>query len=324
MALQVVCRTRTRLQRSFPHEIRPENLSPPRRHPAADRLHPTDLPPGQPAGYGAFPHPFCDSLQPPPPLRVAAAILSPQSTLHTSDRLAEYLSEELGRPVELVQQATYAETNELIRTGQVDLAFICTGAYVQGQQEFGMDLLAVPQVGGATTYQSYIIVPADSPARRWEDLRGTVFAFTDPLSLSGYMAALALLKANGETPEGFFARTLFTYSHDNSVRAVAEGWVDGAAVDNLVYQALLEQDAFYRDRTRVLWESEPFGAPPVVAPQGLDPDLRARLRAALLGMDRSREGREVLALLGVDRFLPGDESLYESARGVLDAVGGLK
>lgn len=261
----------------------------------------------------------------PPPLRVAvAAILSPQSTLHTYDRLAEYLSEQLGRPVELVQRATYAETNELVRTRQVDLAFICTGAYVRGRQEFGMDLLAVPQVGGQTTYQSYIIIPADSPARQWEDLRGTTFAFTDPLSLSGYMAALALLKSGGETPEEFFSRTLFTYSHDNSVRAVAEGWVDGAAVDSLVYRALLEQDAFYRERTRVLWESEPFGAPPAVAPLGLDPDLRAQLRAVLLGMDRSREGQEVLALLGVDRFVPGDEGLYDSAQAVLDAVGGLK
>lgn len=255
-------------------------------------------------------------------MRVAvAAILSPQSTIHTYDRLAEYLSAALDRPVELVQRATYAETNELIRTRQVDLAFICTGAYVRGQREFGMDLLVVPQVGGKTTYQSYIIVPANSPAQQWEDLRGSVFAFTDPLSLSGYLAPLALLKSGSETPEGFFSRTLFTYSHDNSVRAVAEGWVDGAAVDSLVYEALLEQDPFYRDRTRVLWESEPFGVPPVVAPRGLDPDLRGHLRAVLLEMDRSREGREVLALLGVDRFVPGDESLYDSAREVLDAVG---
>lgn len=260
-----------------------------------------------------------------PPLRVAvAAILSPQSTLHTYDRLAAYLADRLGRPVELVQRATYAETNELIRTRQVDLAFICTGAYVRGQREFGMDLLAVPQVGGKTTYQSYLIVPSDSAAQHWEDLRGGVFAFTDPLSLSGYMAVLALLQSGGETPEGFFSRTLFTYSHDNSVRAVAEGWVDGAAVDSLVYQALLEQDPFYRARTRVLWESEPFGAPPVVAPPGLDPDLRARLRAVLLEMDRDREGREVLALLGLDRFVPGDDRLYDSARKVLEAVGGLK
>lgn len=56
----------------------------------------------------------------PPALRVAvAAILSPQSTLHLYDRLAGHLADRLERPVELVQRATYAETNELIRTGQV-------------------------------------------------------------------------------------------------------------------------------------------------------------------------------------------------------------
>ncbi|MGC9082175.1 MAG: phosphate/phosphite/phosphonate ABC transporter substrate-binding protein [Anaerolineae bacterium] len=260
-----------------------------------------------------------------PALRVAvAAILSPQSTLPLYDRLAEYLADRLDRPVELVQRATYAETNELLRTGQVDLAFICTGAYVRGQQEFGMDLLAVPQVGGKTTYQSYLIVPAESPARRWEDLRGGVFAFTDPLSLSGYLAVLALLRSAGENPEAFFARTLFTYSHDHSVRAVAEGWVDGAAVDSLVYEALREREPLYRERTRVVWESEPFGAPPVVAPLGIDPNLRAQLRQVLLEMDRTPEGREVLGLLGVDRFVPGDDRLYDSARETMRAAGGPK
>lgn len=263
----------------------------------------------------------------PSPLTVkvaVAAILSPQSTFYTYNRLADYLAEKLGRPVELIQRATYAETNELIRTRQVDLAFICTGAYIRGQREFEMDLLAVPEIGGKTTYHSYIIVPSDSPAHNWEDLRGKVFAFVDPLSLSGYMAVLALLKSRGEKPEQFFSRTLFTYSHDNSIRAVAEGWVDGAAVDSLVYEALAKQDPFYRDRMRIIWKSEPFGAPPVVAPHGLDPVLRAKLRAVLLDMDRSREGREILTLLGVDRFVPGDDRLYDSAREVLNLVGGLK
>jgi len=253
-----------------------------------------------------------------------AAILSPQSTLYTYERLADYLAEKLGRPVELIQRATYAETNELIRTRQVDMAFICTGAYIRGQREFEMDLLAVPEINGKTTYQSYIIVPSTSSVHYWEDLRGKVFAFTDPLSLSGYMAVLALLKSKGENPGQFFSRTLFTYSHDNSIRAVAEGWVDGAAVDSLVYEALTKQDLFYQNRVRVIWKSEPFGSPPVVAPRGLDPALRMKLRSILLEMDQDKKGREILALLGVDRFVPGDDRLYDSARDVLNVIGGLK
>ncbi|MGQ9553859.1 MAG: PhnD/SsuA/transferrin family substrate-binding protein, partial [Anaerolineae bacterium] len=119
-----------------------------------------------------------------PALRLAvAAILSPQSTAHDYKGLIAYLSNKLGRPLRLVQGSTYAETNEMLRTGQVDLGFLCTGAYVQGQRDFDMELLVIPQVNGEPVYRSYIVVRAGSSAQRWQDLRGGVFAFTDPLSL---------------------------------------------------------------------------------------------------------------------------------------------
>lgn len=256
-------------------------------------------------------------------LRVAvAAILSPQTTSRSYDPLLAYLAERIGRPVELVQRSTYAETNELVRTGQVDLAFVCTGAYVRGEQEFGMELVAVPEINGQPTYQSYIIVPAASPARSLEDLRQGVFAFTDPLSLSGYLVPLYALSTQGTSPNLFFARTLFTYSHENSVRAVAEGWVDGAAVDSLVYDAMVTQNRLYGEQSRIIWRSDPYGAPPAVVHPGLDPALKERLREALLTMGEDEAGRQALAALGVDRFVPGEEKWYDSARVVLEAVGG--
>jgi phosphonate transport system substrate-binding protein len=260
-----------------------------------------------------------------PPLRVAvAAMLSPQTTTRDYDRLIAYLENRLDRPVELVQRSTYAETNELLRTRQVDLAFVCTGAYVRGERDFGMELLTVPQVRGEITYRSYLIVPADSPAGGLEDLRERVFAFTDPLSLSGYMAPVYLLRSNGASPDDFFARTLFTYSHDNSIQAVAEGWADGAAVDSLVYDALVGQNPFYGETTRVIWRSQPYGAPPAVVHPDLDADMRERLRSLLLRMDKEEEGAEALAALGADSFVLADDHLYDSARAVLDAVGDLE
>jgi len=257
-----------------------------------------------------------------PPLRMAvAAILSPQTTTHDYGRLVAYLEHRLDRPVELIQRGTYAETNELIRTRQVDLAFVCTGAYVQGERDFGLEVLVVPQVAGETSYRSYLIVPADSSAQRLEDLRGGVFAFTDPFSLSGYLVSLYALQLIGETPDTFFGRTLFTYSHDNSIRAVMEGWVDGAAVDSLVYDALTTQDPAYRERTRVIWRSETFGAPPVVVHPGLHPEVKEQWRRLFLEMDQDVEGRYALLPLGVERFVAADSRLYDSARAVLAAVG---
>lgn len=110
------------------------------------------------------------------PLRLAiAAVISPKGTLESYSPLLQYLETKLNRPVELIQRRTYLEVNDLIEHGEVDLAFVCTSAYVQGHDTFGMELLAAPQVEGKTTYNSYLIIPADSKAQSMSVLRGEVY-----------------------------------------------------------------------------------------------------------------------------------------------------
>ena len=53
-----------------------------------------------------------------------AAVLSPEGTVGSYAKLADYIGETLGRPVELVQRRTYAEMNTLIDAGEVDIAFV--------------------------------------------------------------------------------------------------------------------------------------------------------------------------------------------------------
>src|SRR3972149_2809606 len=100
------------------------------------------------------------------PLRVAvAAVISPKGTAESYQPLLDYLSDKLDRPVELVQRRTYGEINDLIESGYVDVAFVCTSAYLAGHDQFGMELLAAPQVDGQTVYYSVLIVSSDSPAQ---------------------------------------------------------------------------------------------------------------------------------------------------------------
>ena len=257
-----------------------------------------------------------------PPLRVAiAAVISPKGTVESYAPFLDYLARRTGRPVELVQRQTYAEVNNLVRDGDVDLALVCTGAYVQGHDAFGMELLAAPQVGGETVYYSYIIVPADSPAQSLADLRGKTFAFTDPLSNSGRLMPVYLLWQMGETPESFFEQTIYTYSHDNSINAVAEGLVDGAAVDSLVYEYALSRDPGLADRVRVVARSEPSGMPPVVVPPGLDEAQKAALREVLLTMHQDEAGRAALDELLIEQFVPIEDRAYDSVREALEKVG---
>lgn len=255
------------------------------------------------------------------PLRVAvAAVISPKGTVEGYQPLLDFLSARLDRPIELVQRRTYAEVNDLIESGEVDLAFVCTSAYVDGHDKFGMELLAAPQVDGATVYFSLLIVPADSPAQAMADLRGKVFAFTDPMSNTGRNYPTYLVQQLGQTPETFFARTFFTYSHDDAIRAVADGLADGAAVDSLVYDFAVAREPALGQKTRVIHRSEPFGIPPVVVGPQVRPQLKAELQDALLSMAETAAGRRSLAAAGLERFVLIDDSAYDSARALLQAV----
>lgn len=257
------------------------------------------------------------------PLRVAvAAVLSPKATFDIYAPMLDYLSQHLDRPVELLQRSTYAEINELIRTGQADVAFVCGGAFIEGERENYMELLAAPRVNGETIYHAYIIVPVASNAQSLADLRGQRFAFTDPLSNSGRLYLTYVLDQQGETPESFFNETIFTYSHDNSVRAVADGIVDGASVDSLVYNYLASHDPAITDATRILMTSHPFGIPPVVVHPDLDPDLKAQLRDALLSMNQDTQGRQALTSLHIDGFAIVDSTLYDSIRAMAAPLRG--
>ena len=268
------------------------------------------------------PLPTVPAEQPGQPLNVAiAAVISPKETLASYRELLDYLGTRLGRPIRLVQRSTYAEVNELVRTGEVDLAFICTWAYVDGKANFGMKLLAAPQVEGQAVYYSYLLVPATSPAKSMADLRDGVFAFTDPLSTTGRLVPVYWVWQEGEKPADFFRKQFFTYSHDRAVLAVADGLVDGAAVDHLVYDAMVLRDPSLKEKVRVIQKSEPIGTPPVVVGPGLDEATRRQLEKLFLEFHETPEGAAILEVLRIERFVILPDSAYDPIRRMLEKVG---
>ncbi|OGO22806.1 MAG: hypothetical protein A2144_07770 [Chloroflexi bacterium RBG_16_50_9] len=255
-------------------------------------------------------------------LRVAiAGVISPSMTLEYYQELLQHMGRALGMEVSLVLKPSYAEINDLVRGGRVEVAFVCSLAYCEGYHDFGMELLVAPQVSGDTVYYSYLIVPRDSPATGLEDLRGRSFAFSDPLSNSGYLVPTYQLSLLEEKPASFFGRYTFTYSHDNSIAAVAAKLVDGAAVDSLVYDQLVKKDPGLASNTRVIARWGPYGIPPVVVNPNLDQDLKNQLKEFFLSLHESEEGQAILKGLAIDKFVLLDHDAYASLMEMKEKVG---
>jgi phosphonate transport system substrate-binding protein len=229
--------------------------------------------------------------------------------------LLEYLGRKTGYEVVEVPAKSYADYNAKLKSGEIDISFVCSGPYVTGHDEFGLELLVQPQAYGKSTYNSYIIVPARSPARTLRDLKGKTFAFTDPQSNTGCLVPTYLLtKDEGIPPERFFSKLVFTGSHDGAIAGVAFNFVDGAAVDSLIWEYANAADPSLTARTRILLVSQPFGIPPVAVRPYADPRVKEAIRKTLLSMHEDEEGKKILAGMVIDRFLPADDRSFDSIR----------
>ena len=248
-------------------------------------------------------------------LKVAvAAMISPKETFTYYRQFIDYLGNQLGREIQLVQRKTYGEINTLFGKGEIDLGFICSGPYAAGSENHGFEALALPQVRGSNFYQSYLIVHKDSRFQKLEDLRGGIFALTDPESNTGRLVPVYWLLQQGETPDTFFKKSIYTYSHDNSILAVAKNLVDAAAVDGHIWEYYNLRNPGNTSKTRIIKKSEPFGNPPVVVSSYLPTKLKESIRQLLFSMHQNSDGKKILTELMIDRFIAPEEAWYDPIR----------
>jgi phosphonate transport system substrate-binding protein len=242
------------------------------------------------------------------------SMITPQEGYHYYRQLFDHIADRMGVRVRALDPGSYTEVNRMLAEGEVDAAFVCGGPYVEGHKSFGLDLIAAPIINGEASYYSNLIVPADSPARTLEDLRGRTFAFTDPLSNSGMLVPASELDKLGESPETFFSSFLYTYAHDRSIQAVADQMVSGAAVDSLIWDYLAAIHPELTSKVKVIDRFGPYGTPPVVTRPDLDPATKARLQEVLLNTHLHPRGKAILQGMHIERFVAIEDSRYDSIR----------
>lgn len=259
--------------------------------------------------------------QPSPVLRFSvASIQSPRATYSAYTRLFDRMGRMLRIPIAFEQRRTYREVNDLLISGDLDAALLCTGGYLdlENRAHGAFEVVAVPVLDGEASYESLVIVPGSSDARDIRDLRGKRFAYTDEISFSGRLYTLHLLRTLGADPYRFFGSVAYTGSHDRSVLAVANGLVDGAAVHGTVLARMEERDPSLEWRIRIVHRSRHLGGMPVVVSNRVAAGVRARLREVLLALDRDPEAAATLRLLRFERFAVASPRLYAEAAEFLE------
>lgn len=255
-----------------------------------------------------------------PPLRFG---MTP-AIVHDQHRLikewGDYLAARIGQPVEIVSRDRYSDTLEMLGQDKLDAAWLSDYPYIMVRRK--VRLLAVPVHRGKPSYQGYLIVPArDKTTRSLLQLRGTVFAYADPISHTGYLIPRQELAQAGQRSNTFFRKTFFTWGHRNSVEAVAAGLADASFVDSYVWDSLQKIAPDLTAQTRIVSRSTEYAFPPIVTRGSLPSEAFRRLQAALLGMSGDPAGRQLLEKLYLDGFVQGRPELYDPVEALIHALG---
>lgn len=223
-------------------------------------------------------------------------------------RWQKYLEKSLDRPVMFIQRRSYADVLELLMDEQLTAAWLCGYPYVRYQKS--LTLIAVPRYQGAPLYSAYIITgPSSTNVTQFEGLRSKVFAYSDPLSNSGFLYTKAQLQSINEKDNDFFRKS-FTFGHQNVIAAVSEGLADAGSVDGYVWDSLASMSPELTQSTHILMRSGKFGFPPFVAHVNSPESDKQLIRRALMDMENNQEGQQLLRELNLDGFIKGHSSLY--------------
>ena len=169
----------------------------------------------------------------------------------------------------------------------------------------GAPVYDVPGCAGPT-YRSMIIVRRDDPASSIAALRGRRAIINDWDSQSGFSALRATVApyAGGAR---FFSEVLVSGDHRNSLRLVADGVADVAAIDAVCWALAERHDPAPVAKLRVLTLSPQAPSLPFITASSADRKLREALLDAL-----RREIDDGQPLYRIATFLMGVEAVEDS------------
>jgi phosphate/phosphite/phosphonate ABC transporter binding protein len=231
--------------------------------------------------------------------------------------LLDYLEAELQRPLELVIVDNYEDLSDSLLQGKVDMAALSAYSYIRAKRKVeSLRLLATPTTAAGPTYGGYVLARANTGISKLTDLRGKTFCYVSKNSTSGYLYPRALMRQHEINPDEDFSATRFTSDHTASMRTLADGTCDGAAVyDSAWFEASkhgLDPSAFTVVGTteRVPWDA-------YCSTDRLDSDVTEKIENALRVLSPgSARAKEVFkpGQSPFEGFIAGDDSLYDPVR----------
>jgi len=255
------------------------------------------------------------------PAEINFGVISTEASMNQKknwEPFVEALSKATGLKVKAFYATDYAAVIEAMRFNKVQIAWFGNKSAMEAVDRSNGEVFAqVISKDGSDGYYSHIIVRADSPYDKLEDIlkcdKSINFGIGDPNSTSGFLVPTSYIFAAKDIDPKACYKTVRNASHQANAMAVANKQVEAATNNSEDLQRLEKTAPAARKQIKVIWTSPIIPLDPLVWRKDLDPSVKTKLYTFLLSYGRFGSDeqvgseRQVLANLVWSPFRPSSD-----------------
>jgi phosphonate transport system substrate-binding protein len=251
----------------------------------------------------------------------------PDQMMQERKTLSTFLTEKLGKPVEVIVPLSSSVILEGFANGTVDIGYLSATDMVAAQKRKIADILLAGEIDGKNSYTSYWLALKEKPYTKVEDLKGKSIAFASRTSTSGFLIPMFDLKQKGlvDKPdaEAFFGagNVFYGTGYVSAVERVLSGEAEAAAVSYYVLDKDKHLTPEQRAKLKKIAEQGPVPTHVIAIRSSIPASDRAALKAAFNTMNEPANA-ELRDKLFTSKLIEVDtEQHLGTIRNALDFVG---
>jgi phosphonate transport system substrate-binding protein len=223
----------------------------------------------------------------------------------TWKELAAALKEKTGKEVKISHFTNPDDQLAALKKGELHIVGLNTGLVQSAVEQDGfVPLCTFGRADGSWGYTMEFLVPAGSPIKKPEDIKGHKVTFTRLDSNSGCKAPLVLLKEKYSLlPERDY-QFGFSQGHEDSIKRVADKEFEVVPVASDVLTRMVEKKEVDPAAVVSIYKSERFPPATIGYAYNLTPELRDGIRETLLTIDWKGTGLEKEFGPETSKFVP--------------------
>ena len=236
----------------------------------------------------------------------------PKRIMGMINPLAEYLSKEKGLTVKAVLTKDFAEYENRLKNGEIEIGYENPLVYVKVSKAHEVLVMAVKGDGG-DKFRGIIITRPDSGIESIKDLRHKKIMIVGETSAGGYLSQKMTLSNNGvDVEKDCEIGVAADNKQENVIISVSIGDVDAGFIRESAFHAgdKYIQPGSIKTLAHCAWlPNWAFSVKRSI------PETKKRaIKNALLGL---KKGSPVLKAIGLNGFCPTDDSRYDIMRKLL-------